>query len=258
MAEVFARSDQFKFRSKEPPAQAGTWHWVFPARRGRFAGALLLLVASVSLCAVAQTAPSNVSAGPRGRVTQELFPITLRGAGETSAFNNGAAVENGADPRRVIVIGFVGGFARCDDQGHPEVQFAEYLRDRYRHDVDAEVFRNHDGKKALHEVLRLLDGGGNGSPSSAERSARKNHPLSTAVQMSAKQWLLLESWESAAFQFSSPSSWTASKNRAVTIPGFPQTWQMLLISISRGGRFRGSRRSSQPIRLRRRSSEISI
>ncbi len=33
--------------------------------------------------------------------------------------------------------------------------------------MKAEVFANHDGKKALHEVLRLL--GGNGNPSSTEK-----------------------------------------------------------------------------------------
>jgi hypothetical protein len=112
---------------------------------------------------------------------QELFPIALRSAGETSALNSildstvskGAAVESSADIRKVIVIGFVGGFARPDDQCHPEVQFAEYLRDHYRPDVHAEVFANHDGKKALHEVLRLLDNDGNGNPSSTEREHAK-------------------------------------------------------------------------------------
>jgi hypothetical protein len=53
------------------------------------------------------------------------------------------------------------------------VQFAEYLRDRYRPDVHAEVFGNHDGKKALHEVLRLLDSDGNSNPSSTEREHAK-------------------------------------------------------------------------------------
>jgi pimeloyl-ACP methyl ester carboxylesterase len=39
--------------------------------------------------------------------------------------------------------------------------------------VHAEVFANHDGKKALHEVLRLLDSGGNGNPSSTEKAHAK-------------------------------------------------------------------------------------
>lgn len=57
----------------------------------------------------------------------------------------------------VIVIGFVGGFVRHDDVRHPEVEFAGLLRERYPSAVHAEVFSNHDGKKALRRVLQLLD-----------------------------------------------------------------------------------------------------
>jgi hypothetical protein len=35
--------------------------------------------------------------------------------------------------------------------------------------MHTEVFGNHDGRKALHEVLRLLDGDGNSNPSSTEK-----------------------------------------------------------------------------------------
>jgi len=55
--------------------------------------------------------------------------------------------------RNAIVIGFVGGFVRRDDLNHPEVQFAAYLRDSYPSIVHAEVFANHDGKRALRRVL---------------------------------------------------------------------------------------------------------
>src|SRR5271169_2600682 len=54
-----------------------------------------------------------------------------------------------------IVIGFVGGFAKRDDVKHPEVQFAANLRERYPSQVYAEVFSNHEGQKALRQVLRL-------------------------------------------------------------------------------------------------------
>ena len=57
----------------------------------------------------------------------------------------------------VMVIGFVGGFVRHDDIRHPEVAFAGLLRERYPSVVHAEVFSNHDGKKALRRVLQLLD-----------------------------------------------------------------------------------------------------
>jgi hypothetical protein len=62
---------------------------------------------------------------------------------------------------KVIIIGFVGGFVSQDDTKHPEVQFAAYLRYRYPL-IEAVVFGNHHGGKALHEVVRMLDSDGDG------------------------------------------------------------------------------------------------
>src|SRR5712672_2191956 len=62
---------------------------------------------------------------------------------------------------KVIIIGFVGGFVSQDDAKHPEVQFAAYLRHRYPL-IEAVVFGNHHGRKALHEVVRMLDSDGDG------------------------------------------------------------------------------------------------
>jgi hypothetical protein len=67
----------------------------------------------------------------------------------------------GSGGGKVIIIGFVGGFVSQDDAKHPEVQFAAYLRDRYPL-IDAVVFGNHRGRKALHEVVRMLDSDGDG------------------------------------------------------------------------------------------------
>jgi hypothetical protein len=61
----------------------------------------------------------------------------------------------------VIIIGFVGGFVSQDDAKHPEVQFAAYLRDRFPL-IEAVVFGNHHGRKALHEVVRMLDSDSDG------------------------------------------------------------------------------------------------
>jgi pimeloyl-ACP methyl ester carboxylesterase len=69
----------------------------------------------------------------------------------------------------VIVIGFVGGLVRHDDVRHPEVRFAGLLRDRYPSVVHAEVFSNHDGKKALRRVLQLLDTDGDGVLTAGEK-----------------------------------------------------------------------------------------
>jgi hypothetical protein len=62
---------------------------------------------------------------------------------------------------KLITIGFVGGFVSQDDAKHPEVQFAAYLRGCYP-SIEAVVFGNHHGRKALHEVVRMLDSDGNG------------------------------------------------------------------------------------------------
>jgi hypothetical protein len=67
----------------------------------------------------------------------------------------------GSPGGKVIIIGFVGGFVSQDDAKHPEVQFAAYLRDRYPL-IEAVVFGNHHGRKALHEVVRMLDSDGDG------------------------------------------------------------------------------------------------
>jgi hypothetical protein len=164
-----ARSDRVQLCGEERPIQAKNSHRHFTALRGRIVYALLLLVALPSLCSVAQTTPSFAATGSGRAATRELFPLALRNGAERSTLNNHVADESGANLQKVIVIGFVGGFARHDDLGHPEVQFAEYLRDLYRPDMHAEVYGNHDGRKALHEVLHVLDSSGNGNPSSTEK-----------------------------------------------------------------------------------------
>jgi pimeloyl-ACP methyl ester carboxylesterase len=67
-----------------------------------------------------------------------------------------------------IVIGFVGGFVSSKDTKHPEVEFAAYLRDRYP-SVHVEVFGNHHGRKALHQLVNFLDTDHDGVLSSLEK-----------------------------------------------------------------------------------------
>jgi hypothetical protein len=68
-----------------------------------------------------------------------------------------------------IVIGFVGGFVRSNDTRHREVQFAAHVRESYSPDVDAEVFGNHEGKKAFKRVISLLDSDHDGVLTSSEK-----------------------------------------------------------------------------------------
>src|ERR1700743_1564174 len=70
--------------------------------------------------------------------------------------------------RNVVIIGFVGGFVSRKDTKHPEVQFAAYLRDRYP-TIHAEVYGNHHGRKALHQVVGFLDTDHDGVLSSSEK-----------------------------------------------------------------------------------------
>jgi ribosomal protein S18 acetylase RimI-like enzyme len=70
--------------------------------------------------------------------------------------------------RRAIIIGFVGGYVKRDDLKHPEVLFANYLRRRYGPAVYAAIFGNHEGKKALEDIIRQFD--------------KHDHRLSTAPE----------------------------------------------------------------------------
>jgi len=74
-----------------------------------------------------------------------------------------------ATAQRVIVIGFLGGFAKHGDLNHPEVWFAHYLREHYASAIYAEVFSNHEADAALRDVFRLLDTDCDGSLSEPEK-----------------------------------------------------------------------------------------
>jgi hypothetical protein len=73
-----------------------------------------------------------------------------------------------APTRNTIIIGFVGGFVSPGDTKHPEVEFAAYLRDRYP-TTHVEVFGNHHGRKALHQLVSFLDTDHDGVLSSLEK-----------------------------------------------------------------------------------------
>ncbi len=145
------------------------FHRYFRLQSGRFNCLLFMLLASASFPALAQTTQANAAGAPVGLATQAVLPLSLGNSEETPPDHAQAAAERGGKTRRLIVIGFVGGFARSTDQGHPEVQFAEYLQDHYQSGIYAKVFENHHGREALNTVLRLLDSDGNGTLSISEK-----------------------------------------------------------------------------------------
>ena len=117
----------------------------------------------------------KVPMGPRTWKCFSLVALTAMFFG-TSGIAHGQAVSIGEARsavsipvnQNVIIIGFVGGFVSTKDTKHPEVQFAAYLRDRYPL-IHADVFGNHHGRKALQEVVSLLDTDHDGIISSNEK-----------------------------------------------------------------------------------------
>ena len=77
------------------------------------------------------------------------------------------------DLRKAIILGFVGGFVKRDDINHPEVLFATYLQNRYGSAVHAEVFGNHEEKRAVEDTIRRLDTDKDGSLTAAEKEQVK-------------------------------------------------------------------------------------
>jgi hypothetical protein len=127
----------------------------------------MLLSVCLALCLAVPAAARGQSA-----MLSEADPINRSPSTSQPIDLPNPAVADPAIPR-VIVIGFVGGFARRDDLKHPEVQFAANLRDRYPSQVHAEVFSNHQGQDALRQVTRLLDADHDGTLTPAEKEQAK-------------------------------------------------------------------------------------
>jgi pimeloyl-ACP methyl ester carboxylesterase len=75
--------------------------------------------------------------------------------------------------QRLIVIGFLGGFAKDGDTKHPEVWFGAYLREHYPSAIEVSVISNHQWRKAKRDVLRLLDADHDGVLTAAEKGQAK-------------------------------------------------------------------------------------
>ena len=123
--------------------------------------ALWIVVAGTCLSPPCFGQSSTVSEGAEIRlpsvaepaICSESIPANaVKAALRLVCLRNSSRIRNMA-VEKAIIIGFVGGFVRSDDMKHPEVQFAAHLSEAYRSAVHAEVFSNHDGKRALHRVL---------------------------------------------------------------------------------------------------------
>ena len=75
--------------------------------------------------------------------------------------------------RRLIVIGFLGGFAKNGDTKHPEVWFGAYLREHYSSAIEVSVISNHEWRRAKRDILGLLDADHDGVLTEAEKGQAK-------------------------------------------------------------------------------------
>lgn len=91
------------------------------------------------------------------------IPLCARAAKDENA-------RNVTDRSPAIVIGFVGGFVRADDDAFGTVRLANRLRREYPSGVVVRVFENHHEARALQEVLRLLDADRDGMLSATEKT----------------------------------------------------------------------------------------
>lgn len=135
---------------------------------------LIFVISTLLLTAVrfltAQT-PSVTSArpSPSESVCKKMAHESAVQAALRLVCRQGPVIRHQSSQTPIIVVGFVGGFANPQDRKHPEVLFADYLREHYGSDIHAQVFSNHDDKGALRYVARLLDGNHDGSLSDEER-----------------------------------------------------------------------------------------
>lgn len=80
---------------------------------------------------------------------------------------------NWTDTEKVIVIGFLGGFVKRSDRQHPEVWFADYLRQHYSSPICVAVYSNHERRAAEKRVMRILDTNSDGTLSDSEKKQAK-------------------------------------------------------------------------------------
>ena len=139
---------------------------------------LFLPLVAFAFGSASNVAAQTLSAGPAGprHLTHSAIPVCenpevnvqVREALRLACAQNGSE-EAVRSARNLIVIGFLGGFARGGDTKHPEVWFGAYLRERYASAKQVSVMANHNQHRAMADVLRLLDTDHDGVLTTAEK-----------------------------------------------------------------------------------------
>lgn len=96
-----------------------------------------------------------------------LWTITLSAFATPKAHAAPSSPHEAASPT-VVVVGFVGGFVRANDERHPEVQMIERIA-QDNPNVHAVVFGNHSTETARKQILQWLDTDQDGRVSGEEK-----------------------------------------------------------------------------------------
>ena len=105
----------------------------------------------------------------------QVTAVAPHGAKLNTLTNESTTVEGRSPkpPRKLIVVGFMGGKVHATNLVHREAQLIETLQQRFPKAVHASIFANRDGGQALKTVLKLLDQDGDGQLNESEKSAAR-------------------------------------------------------------------------------------
>jgi len=98
-----------------------------------------------------------------------LICLLVSAAEQSAAAQNAVASAHSSAQPTVIVVGFLGGFVRNDDDRHPAVRIIRRLEESEGSEVHAIALENRRRAKALKEILHWLDTNGDGRLSEQEK-----------------------------------------------------------------------------------------
>lgn len=137
----------------------------------------MVIVIFAQVCPAADDAPTSCSLEryfqPRTGVCEDLPGDRELAVALQLICGHPRVASNWPDTQKVIIIGFLGGFVRDSDRHHPEVWFADYLRQHYSSQICVGIYSNHERKEAEKQITRILDTDSDGSLSESEKRNAK-------------------------------------------------------------------------------------
>ena len=144
---------------------------------------ILLLILFYSICSATAQSRGQLSSGSQNEISavrpsstsvcENVDVNTQVKAALSLVCAERASNRLPASAQGLVVIGFLGGFAKNGDTNHPEVWFGDYLRELYSSAADVSVVSNHQRRRTLSDLQRLLDTDHNGVLTAPEKREAK-------------------------------------------------------------------------------------